>query len=71
MHVLVAALLAAVGFVCGVVPYFDFLVSLTCWLVYIAAVIVLLALRFRLMECAWHGRRFDLPLLEKIIRKYY
>ena len=71
VHVLLAAMLAGVGFVCSAVPYFGFLVSLTCWLVYIAAVIVLLAFRFRLMECAWHGRRFDLPLLEKIIRKYY
>ena len=71
VHVLLAAMLAGVGFVCSAVPYFGFLVSLTCWLVYIAAVIVLLAFRFRLMECGWHGRRFDLPLLEKIIRKYY
>ena len=71
VHVLCAALLASVGFLCSGVPYFGFLVSLICWLFYIAAVIVLLAFRFRLMECAWHGRRFNVPLLEKLLSRYY
>ena len=70
-HLLTGAVLLALGFVSGVIPYFGFLMSLLCWLVYIAVLIVLVALRIRLMASAWHGRRYDLPLLERFARKFY
>lgn len=70
-HLLIGALLLALGFVSGAIPYFGFLMSLLCWLVYIAVLIVLVALRVRLMASAWQGRRYDLPLLERFAKKFY
>ena len=37
----------------------------------ITIALVALLLRVKLMEHAWHGRRFDLPLMERLTRKYY
>ena len=71
VHLAVILLLAAVGLVCNAVPYLGFLMLVMCWLLYIATVILLLAMRIKLMESAWHGRRCDIPALERIIRKYY
>lgn len=71
VHMAVIAVLVAVGFVCNAVPYFGFLMTTMCWLVYIAMVILLLAMRVKLMESAWHGRRCDIPLLERAIQRYY
>lgn len=71
VHVASAAALAGVGLLCSGVPYLNFLISLICWLVYIALLIVLIFLRLRLMKSAWQGRRFRLPLIEGMIEKYY
>lgn len=71
LHLCGAALLGIVSLVVGSVPYFGFLMTLLGWLVYIAMAVVVLFLRVKLMERAWHGRRFDLPLIERLIRKYY
>lgn len=71
LHLCGAALLGIVSLVVGSVPYFGFLMTLLGWLVYIAMAVVALFLRVKLMERAWHGRRFDLPLIERLIRKYY
>ena len=41
------------------------------YIVLIAVALVTLFLRVKLMERAWHGRKFDLPLIEKLIGRYY
>lgn len=71
VHLCGAAVLGIVSLVVGSVPYFGFLMRLLGWLIYIAVAIVVLFLRVTLMERAWHGRRFDLPLLERLIRRFY
>ncbi len=71
VHLLGAALLGIISLLVGSVPYFGFLMTLLGWLVYIAVAVVAMFLRVKLMERAWHGRRIDLPLIERLIRKYY
>lgn len=71
MHLCGAALLGVISLLVGQVPYFGFLMRLMGWLIYIAVAVVALAMRIRLMERAWHGRRYELPLLERFCRKYY
>ena len=71
VHLCGAVLLAVIGFLVGQVPYFGFLMTLMGWLIYVAVAVVVLAMRIKLMERAWHGRRFELPLMERLIRKYY
>lgn len=71
MHLFGALMLALLSVLVGQVPYLGFLLTLTGWLIYISVALVVLALRIRLMECAWHGRGFEMPLLERKIRRYY
>ena len=71
LHLCGGILLAMISLLVGQVPYFGFLMTLLGWMIYIAVVVVVLAGRIKLMERAWHGRRFELPLLEQLIRKYY
>ncbi len=71
LHLLGGAILGIISLLVGSVPYFGFLMRLMGWLIYIAVAIVSLLLRLKLMEHAWHGRRFDLPLVERFIRRYY
>ena len=71
LHLLGGAFLGLSSLLVGSVPYIGFLMTLLGWLTYIAVAVVALILRVKLMERAWHGRRFDLPLLERLTRKYY
>lgn len=71
VHLFLAVILLVAGAVCGSVPYLGLLVSLVCWLLYIAVVMILIYLRIKLMENAWHGRGYSLPVLERMIRRYY
>lgn len=71
MHLCGALLLGLLTVLVGQVPYLGFLLTLSGWLIYVSVALVVLALRIRLMECAWHGRGFVLPLLEKRIKRYY
>ena len=71
IHLIGVTMLAVLSLLVGSVPYFGFLMTLLGWLVYIAAAVVVLFLRIKLMERAWHGRKFDLPLIEKLIGRYY
>ena len=71
IHLLGGALLGVTSLIVGRIPYLGFLLTLLGWLVYIALAVAAIILRVKLMERAWHGRRFDLPLLEKIIRRFY
>ena len=71
MHLCGGAVLGLVSLLVGSVPYFGFLMRLLGWLIYIAVALVVLIIRVKLMEHAWHGRRLDLPLMERLLRKYY
>lgn len=71
VHAAVIIIALAVSFLLGSVPYFGMMVTLVCWLAYIALLIVLVCLRVRLMEHAWHGWKYELPLLEKDLRRFY
>lgn len=71
IHVLGGAVLGIISFLVGNVPYFGFLMTLMGWLIYIAVALVVLFLRVKLMERAWHGRKFDLPMIERLIGRYY
>ena len=62
-HLLVAAALVLINAVTGGIPYLGFLMNLTLWIVYIAALIVMAVLRIRMMFFAWRGVRFTLPLI--------
>ena len=71
LHLLGGAMLGFISLLVGSIPYFGFLMRLLGWLIYTAVALVALFLRVKLMEHAWHGRRFDLPLMERLTRKYY
>ena len=71
VHLFGGSLFAFISLLVGSVPYFGFLMTLMGWLIYIAIAVVVLFLRVKLMERAWHGRRFDLPLLERMLCRYY
>lgn len=71
VHLCGGAVLVIISLVVGRVPYLGFLMTLLGWLIYIGVAVVVLFLRVKLMERAWHGRKFDLPLIERLIRKYY
>ena len=71
IHLLGGAALGIISLLVGSVPYFGFLMTLLGWLIYIAVAVVVLFLRVKLMERAWHGRRFDLPMIERLIGRYY
>jgi uncharacterized membrane protein len=71
LHLLGGAILGVISLLVGSIPYLGFLMRLLGWLIYTAVALVALLLRVKLMEHAWHGRRFDLPLMEKLTRKYY
>lgn len=62
-HIALAAVLMVVNAIFGGIPYLGFLLNLTLWIVYIAAAIVMLILRVRMMFFAWRGVRFVLPLI--------
>ena len=70
-HLCGAVLLTIIGLVLGSIPYLGFLMSLLGWLIYIAVALASLFLRIKLMERAWYGRKFNLPLIERLISKFY
>ena len=71
VHLCGGAVLGIISLLVGSVPYFGFLMTLLGWLIYVAVAVVALFMRVKLMERAWHGRRFELPLLERLSRRYY
>ena len=71
IHLLGGAVLGLLSLLVGNVPYFGFLMTLMGWLFYIAVALVTLFLRIRLMERAWRGRKFTLPLIERLICRFY
>lgn len=70
-HAIIAAILLLTGLLLGGIPFFGMVIVLGCWLVYIAGLLLILYVRVRLMEHAWQGMRYELPLLENLVTKYY
>jgi len=72
MHVLTGVAAFILSAALGSIPYLGMMVTLICLLCYIAALILLIVVRVRLMERAWQGVRFDLPAgLERLLARYY
>lgn len=63
VHLAAGAALLVIGAVLGAIPFLGFLITLICWIVYIAVAIVTVCMRVRMMLCAWQGIRFTLPLI--------
>ena len=55
--------LMVVNAIFGGIPYLGFLLNMRLWIAYIAAAIVMLILRVRMMFFAWRGARFVLPVI--------
>ena len=69
-HLLTGLVLAVVGSLLGFIPILGFLVTLVCWLVYIAVLIAVLVVRVRMMLAAYRGEKFRLPLLDSSIERF-
>lgn len=70
LNLIVGAALLVIGSVLGVIPVLGFLITLVCWLVYIAVAIACVATRVRMMYWAWQGLRFTLPLVGDSLGQY-
>ena len=70
VHLLVGIALAFVGSLLGFIPILGFLITLVCWLVYIALLIAVLVVRVRMMLAAYQGLKFSLPLLDGAIDRF-
>lgn len=68
-HAVVGIVLLVVNAVFGGIPFLGFLLNLVIWIVYIAAVIVMLILRIRMMFLAWRGVKFTLPLVGTMLER--
>ena len=72
LHVALGALALLLGMLLGGIPYLGLIVTLICWLFYIAALILMIVVRLRLMQRAWLGMRFDMPApVERLLARYY
>ena len=58
-----AAALGFIGGLLGAIPFLGFLITILCWLLYIALLVVCVVVRVRLMLAAYAGIRFTLPLI--------
>lgn len=59
-----------IGFIFGFIPILGFLVALLCWIVYFAMVVWLLIQRAKLMQMAWRGLRYELPIIQPRLRRW-
>ena len=69
-HLAAAAGLGVIGALLGGIPLLGFLIVLVCWIVYIAVLVAVCAVRVRMMLAAWRGYRFDLPLIGKAVERF-
>ena len=70
LHVFCALLLFLISGLLGGVPFLGFLLTLVCWLCYIALLGVILVVRARMMLHAWRGVRFTLPGLWRLLEQF-
>ena len=72
LHAAAGVTALVISVLLGGIPYMGLMVKLVCLLAYIAALILLVVARVKLMQHAWQGVRFSLPAaLERIIHRYY
>jgi len=71
-HVIIVSASLILTALLGGIPFLGVLITLLCWLCYIAVLTLLIVTRVRLMEKAWRGLRYDLPpFMERLIARYY
>ena len=71
LHAFGALLLFLVSGLLGGIPFLGFLLTMVCWLVYFALLVVIVVVRARMMLHAWRGIRFTLPGLWRMLERFY
>ena len=62
-HLLGGAVLLLLGSLLGGIPFLGFLITLVCWLAYIALIVVCMVFPVRLMNAAYQGIKFTVPVV--------
>ena len=70
LHLACVVTLLLVSGLLGGIPFLGFLLTMVCWLLYIAALIVIVVVRARMMLHAWQGIRFMLPGLWRSLERF-
>ena len=70
LHILCALVLLLISGLLGGIPFLGFLLTMVCWLCYIAVLIVVVVIRARMMLHAWRGIRFMIPGLWRTLERF-
>lgn len=70
LHIFCALLLFLISGLLGGIPFLGFLLTMVCWLLYIALVVVIVVVRARMMLHAWRGIRFTIPVLWRTLERF-
>ena len=70
LHLLGVVMLLLISKLLGGIPFLGFLLTMVCWLLYIALLVVILVVRARMMLHAWRGIRFTLPGLWRMLEQF-
>ena len=71
LHLFCALALFLISGLLGGIPFLGFLLTMVCWLLYIALLVVIVVVRARMMLHAWRGIRFTIPGLWRAIERFY
>lgn len=66
---MMALVLMVLGVTVGSIPLMGFVVTLLCWLMMIAFLVVVVVFRIRMMLFAWNGFAFRLPVIDVWVEK--
>lgn len=70
LHLFSAALLFLIAGLMGGIPFLGFLLTMVCWLIYFALLVVIIVVRARMMLHAWRGIRFTIPGLWRTLERF-
>lgn len=70
LHLFCALLLFLISGLLGGIPFLGFLLTMVCWLSYIALLVVIVVVRARMMLHAWRGIRFTIPGLWRTLERF-
>ena len=70
LHLLCGLMLFLVSGLLGAIPFLGFLLTMVCWLTYIALLVVIVVVRARMMLHAWRGIRFTIPGLWRTLERF-
>lgn len=70
LHLFCALMLFLISGLLGGIPFLGFLLTMVCWLVYIALLVVIVVVRARMMLHAWRGIRFTIPGLWRTLERF-